>query len=81
MANGAALLENTLAKFLGIGKRLLSVCLLRARAERKNGKENQKTPAERFHGGFSSADFITNVQNGTSPIKQKAYQYMELCTC
>ena len=73
MANGAALLENTLAKFLGIGERLISVCLLRARAERKNGEENQKSPAQRFHGGFSSADFITNVQNGTSPNKLKTY--------
>jgi hypothetical protein len=41
VADAAALLENTLAQFLGIVQWCGLCCLLRARGKRKNAEENQ----------------------------------------
>jgi hypothetical protein len=60
MADAAALLEDALPQLLDIIQRLLCVCLLPARSERKDAQENQQTPAEAFHGGSSSANSTTN---------------------
>jgi hypothetical protein len=60
MADPAPLLEDTLPQFLDIVERLFCVCLLRARGERKNGEENQKSPSDTSHGGCSSPNSTTN---------------------